>query len=106
MQNSILQKCVDELNKENPDLSYVKGMLETLIAMTQGNGIGLASAELTAKPTVTSQNIGVNPARSIHVEAELTPAEQAAANAIAIATGGMKPAHTGVLETNIILNEQ
>ena len=31
----ILQKCIDELNKENPDLSYLKGMLETLSEMSE-----------------------------------------------------------------------
>ncbi len=32
MQTNILQKCVDELGKENPKLDYVRGMLETLIS--------------------------------------------------------------------------
>ena len=31
MQAKILQKCIDALNSEKPDLSYIKGMLETLI---------------------------------------------------------------------------
>ena len=30
--NSILQKCLDELGKEKADLSYIKGMLEVLLA--------------------------------------------------------------------------
>ena len=33
MQQTILQKCVEELTKETPDLSYIRGMLETLIAL-------------------------------------------------------------------------
>jgi len=34
MNTNILQKCVDELKKETPNLSYVQGMLETVIEMT------------------------------------------------------------------------
>lgn len=34
MQNTILQKCVEELKKENPKLDYVLGMLETVIEMS------------------------------------------------------------------------
>ena len=33
MNTTILQKCLDELNKESPRLDYVKGMLETVISM-------------------------------------------------------------------------
>lgn len=31
MNTNILQKCIEELKKESPDLSYIKGMLETLV---------------------------------------------------------------------------
>jgi len=31
MNRKILQKCIDELNKENPKLDYVRGILETII---------------------------------------------------------------------------
>jgi hypothetical protein len=34
MNTSILQKCVAELTKDSPDLSYIKGILETLIDIT------------------------------------------------------------------------
>lgn len=33
--NTILQKCVDELKTEKPDLSYIRGMIETLIAVAE-----------------------------------------------------------------------
>lgn len=33
MNTTILQKCVDELKKETPNLQYVLGRLETLIEM-------------------------------------------------------------------------
>lgn len=29
--NNLLQKCVEELKAEKPDLSYIRGILETLI---------------------------------------------------------------------------
>lgn len=31
MNTNILQKVIDELNKDNPRLDYVKGILETLV---------------------------------------------------------------------------
>ncbi len=35
MNITILQKCIDELNEpEGPRLDYIRGMLETLIAMS------------------------------------------------------------------------
>ena len=33
MQKNILQKALDELNKETPNIEKVKGMLETLVEM-------------------------------------------------------------------------
>lgn len=33
MIQSILQKCLDNLNATTPDLSYIRGMLEVVIAM-------------------------------------------------------------------------
>ena len=33
MNTSILNKCVEELSKEDPRLDYIRGMLETLIEM-------------------------------------------------------------------------
>lgn len=44
MNTSILQKCLEELNKENPKIEYIKGMLETFIALA-GN-----------PPIITPQN--------------------------------------------------
>jgi len=49
----ILQKCVDELNKEGADLSYVKGMLETLIDL--GGGISSLDA-----PASTNIPLGIS----------------------------------------------
>jgi len=34
MNASVLKKCIDELAKDKPDLSYIRGMLETLSEMS------------------------------------------------------------------------
>lgn len=34
MNTQILQKCLDELKKEQPNIEYIKGMLETLILLS------------------------------------------------------------------------
>ena len=34
MNTQILQKCISELQKETPDLSYIRGILETLVEST------------------------------------------------------------------------
>lgn len=34
MNTTVLNKCVDELKKPEPNISYVLGMIETLIAMS------------------------------------------------------------------------
>ena len=34
MNTLILQKCVEELKKENPKIDYILGMLETVIALS------------------------------------------------------------------------
>jgi hypothetical protein len=99
MQTKILQKCVDELNKDTPaDLSYIKGMLETLIALEESKpqaayipkqGTFLASEVLKPTPVVN--------------EFPLTPEEQAVANAMDSAIMGVKPAKVSVIEKNITL---
>ena len=35
MNSNLLQKCLDELAKESPKLDYVRGILETVIEMSQ-----------------------------------------------------------------------
>lgn len=34
MNTNILRKCIEELNKDKPDLSYIKGMLETIMELS------------------------------------------------------------------------
>lgn len=36
MNTKILQKCLEELKKDTPDLSYLRGTLETLIEVAGG----------------------------------------------------------------------
>lgn len=59
MNTKILQKCVEELNKEQPNLSYIKGMLETLIEMTTvqpffTSPIGSTTNTIQLTPSLTS----------------------------------------------------
>jgi hypothetical protein len=37
MNTFIIQKCLDELNTPQPNISYIKGILETLIVMSGAN---------------------------------------------------------------------
>lgn len=39
MNTSILEKCLQELNKESPKIEYIKGMLETFIALSGASPI-------------------------------------------------------------------
>ena len=39
MNNKILQKCLDALNADKPDISYIKGMIETLLALSEGDKV-------------------------------------------------------------------
>lgn len=56
MNNNILKKCLEELNKENPRKDYVIGMLETLIDVGGSNQTrDIPYASLAA------QNIGIIP---------------------------------------------
>lgn len=48
MNYKILQRISDELAKEKPDLSYMKGMVDTLLSMDTS----VASVVMTPKPTI------------------------------------------------------
>lgn len=50
MNKKVLQKCLDELSKTTPDISYVRGMLETSLDMLGG-----------AEPTHILSTAGLNP---------------------------------------------
>lgn len=59
MNTHILKKCLDELGKETPDLSYVRGMLEVL-AMSEENPP--LAVSYTPKPMPVPGWIGGAPA--------------------------------------------
>lgn len=37
MHTGILSKCIEELKAETPDISYIRGALETLLAVSAGD---------------------------------------------------------------------
>jgi hypothetical protein len=96
--NTLLQKCVDELSKDQPDLSFIKGILTTVIEMNPSN---VKVSEPTGV-SVASAGGMVNRIQLPEEKKELTPAEQSVAEALAM-TQGARPANTSVLEKNIIL---
>ena len=53
---SILEKCLNELNKDEVDFSYIKGMLEVLLAMQPPMGVPFGKTA-DSKPA----NVGSNP---------------------------------------------
>lgn len=55
MNTSILKKCLEELNKENPRKDYVIGMLETLIDVGGSN-------QTRDWPSLNSQTLNAVPA--------------------------------------------
>ena len=63
MNTNILQKCVDALKEKDPDLSYVRGMLETLIEMgdTQSAQQTFPAPQATAqvRPLTSTEDAGL-----------------------------------------------
>lgn len=49
MINTTLRKCLGELEKPEPNISYVRGMLETLIEMNDSNKPARETIEQAAK---------------------------------------------------------
>lgn len=43
MQTKILEKCLVELNQPQPNISYLKGMLETLVEMSGGSPVAMGT---------------------------------------------------------------
>lgn len=87
--NTILQKCITELNKETPNVEKVIGMLETIIELgsavvvqkveTPAAQVVTATPGFTAAPQATALSTEKPPAHPIHgtLTAE-TPAERTA----------------------------
>jgi len=59
----ILQKCLDELAKDNADLSYIKGMLEVLLA-TQPQIAPAVSTKYTPVATVVADEASILDAKA------------------------------------------
>lgn len=59
MNNSILRKVIDELSKEQPNLDYIRGMLETLAEMQEPEPVG---SRLTAgRVALNHEMVGPTP---------------------------------------------
>lgn len=84
----LLQKILDEVQKDKPDLSYIRGMIETMMDMDE-----------PSQGTLTFTNGNYVPPIG-HV-APVSVAEQAAQMAEAGFVKGVVPMET---ETNIVLN--
>lgn len=108
----LIQKCVDELQKEDADISFVKGILTTIKVMFPGMTSRMNGADISIAKTSgveiglgAHSRIGIHPAQ-MQEEQELSPAEVAAQSAMEMASGGVKPANISVIETNRVLNER
>ena len=65
MQTKILQKCVDALNEKEPNISYIKGMLETLIEMSTTQTIIQPMQNIGGTYPFTHSTTGVSNEESI-----------------------------------------
>jgi hypothetical protein len=54
MHAGILSKCIDELKTDAPDISYIRGMLETLLAVS---GSVTAPLPITFQPHDNSRTV-------------------------------------------------
>lgn len=98
---NILKKCLLELEKENPDLSYIKGMLETLVDMNDSSG---AKAVRDDSYTTSRGMLGGNALVPNRIEDdEMTEEEKAVAEAMGLVQAGFSP-KPGVMEQNTVLN--
>ncbi len=91
MNKKTLQKVIDELNKDNPRLDYVRGILETLIE--QEDSVTQSSPKYFSPENATLAKQ--------ELDTRLTAAEQAALLAEQGFVKGTKPGV--VTETNVIL---
>jgi hypothetical protein len=58
MNTTTLQKCVDELKKESPDIRYILGMLETYIELNTQTMSTFATASSTViRPPVVEEKV-------------------------------------------------
>lgn len=67
MNTNVLQKCVDELKKPEPNFGYLRGMLEAMMDMQE-------VAQSKAEPDLRKV-FAVTPVVSVHSKVETTEAE-------------------------------
>lgn len=56
MNTTILNKCIEELKKESPNISYILGMLETVVAMSGTGLLGLPEHLPTYRSPIAQQD--------------------------------------------------
>lgn len=56
MNTGVLKKCIEELGKDAPDLSYIRGMLETLVELSASPQVN----NVTYRPQATAINTSEN----------------------------------------------
>lgn len=60
MNTKILQKCIDSLSSPTPDISYIKGMLETLMELSGNSPVYSSTMSGVANvpnPSITPEEI-------------------------------------------------
>ncbi len=60
MNTKLLKKCIDELNKPEPNIDYLRGMLETLYEMQDFPDIKDATLQVIGAPQKVVRNTPVN----------------------------------------------
>lgn len=75
MNPDILQKCVDELKKEQPNIQYILGILETIIQIggVKPPFVGGAHTPISIDPRKLAVARGENTAEMIAEESRLDP---------------------------------
>lgn len=101
MNTNILKKCLDELAKGTPDISYVRGMIETLLELSEQDKP--IQTVLTAQYEYQQGKKPYN-LRAQEDTGEKSPAEIAAMSALGSIQDMPQPKQTAVIEKNVILN--
>ena len=79
MNKKILEKVNAELVKETPDLSYIRGMVEVMLAMEEGqvNSKPMAHTPITNSPVVQNRLMTAEEIKAVQDRAlKLNPSEQ------------------------------
>lgn len=117
MNTKIISKCLDELKKDSPDLSYIRGMLETLIEVDspmaqypESAGIyrsdmGDVGSAYRVPMTNTHGTGGMVSGGAYNPPEKLSSPESEAVDAALAMIGGIQPKPGVVtLERNVLLN--